>query len=39
MSGLVTVGENKSGRVGPLSRVFLSAYEWEIGVVVEYAVA
>ena len=35
---LIIVGESKSEQVGPLSRRFLSAGEWENGVVVECTV-
>ena len=35
---LIIVGESKSGKVGPLSRILLSGDEWENGLAVECAV-
>ena len=37
--GLIIVGESKSAQVGPLSRRFMSADQWENGLVVECTVA
>jgi hypothetical protein len=35
---VITVGDGKSEQVGPLSRRFLSADEWENSLIVECAV-